>query len=76
MKKWLVEEDELLYERFVATIRKESVVGYFYEHENNYLILGDHYYWYNNAGYKLLDNTIYNDDNQTKMITINMLKLF
>ena len=33
---------------------------------------GDHYYWYNNAGYKLLDNTIYNDDNQTKMITINM----
>ena len=46
MKKWLVEEDKLLYERFVATIRKESVVGYFYEHENNYLILGDHYYWY------------------------------
>ena len=46
MKKWLVEEDQLLYERFVATIKKCSVVGYFYGHKNNYLILGDHYYWY------------------------------
>lgn len=46
MKRWLVEEDRLLYERFVATIRKEAVAGYFYEHENYYLILGDHYYWY------------------------------
>ncbi len=46
MKKWLVEEDKLLYERFVATIKKDSIVAYFYEHENNYLILGDHYYWF------------------------------
>ena len=46
MKKWLVEEDKLLYERFVATIRAHSVVGYFYGHKNDYLILGDHYYWY------------------------------
>ena len=21
-------------------------MGYFYGHKNNYLILGDHYYWY------------------------------
>lgn len=33
---------------------------------------GDHFYWYNNAGYKLLDNTIYEDDNQEKMITMEM----
>ena len=33
---------------------------------------GDHFYWYNNAGYELLDNTIYEDDNQEKMITIEM----
>ena len=46
IKKWLVDEDKLLYERFVATIKKDSVVGYFYSHKNNYLILGDHYYWY------------------------------
>ena len=46
MKKWLASEDQLLYERFVATIRKYSVVGYFYGHKNDYLILGDHYYWF------------------------------
>ena len=46
MKKWLAEEDQLLYERFVATIKTHSVVGYFYGHKNNYLILGDHYYWF------------------------------
>ena len=46
MKKWLAQEDQLLYERFVATIKKNPVVGYFYGHKNNYLILGDHYYWF------------------------------
>lgn len=46
VKKWLPEEDSLLFERLVQTIKKESVVGYFYGHKNNYLILGDHYYWY------------------------------
>ena len=46
IKRWLVKEDQLLYERFVATMRTQSVVGYFYGHKNMYLILGDHYYWY------------------------------
>lgn len=46
IKKWLVKEDQLLYERFVATMRANSVIGYFYGHKNDYLILGDHYYWY------------------------------
>ena len=46
VKKWLVEEDQALYERFVATMRAHSVIGYFYGHENKYLILGDHYYWF------------------------------
>lgn len=46
VKKWLSEEDRLLFERLVQTINKESVTGYFYGHENKYLILGDHYYWY------------------------------
>ena len=46
VKKWLSDEDQLLFERFVQTINKESVIGYFYGHKNNYLILGDHYYWY------------------------------
>lgn len=46
IKKWLVDEDKLLYERFVATMKANSVVGYFYGHKNDYLILGKHYYWY------------------------------
>lgn len=46
IKTWLVDEDQLLYERFVATMKANSVVGYFYGHKNDYLILGDHYYWY------------------------------
>lgn len=33
---------------------------------------GDHFYWYNNAGYKLLDNDLYNNPNQEKLITIDM----
>ncbi len=46
VKKRLSEEDRLLFERLVQTINKESVIGYFYGHQNNYLILGDYYYWY------------------------------
>ncbi|MCR5290867.1 MAG: hypothetical protein K6E51_12825 [Treponema sp.] len=46
VKKWLSEKDRLLFERLVQTINKDSVVGYFYGHKNNYLILGDYYYWY------------------------------
>ena len=46
VKKWLKEEDRLLFERLVQTINKNYVVGYFYGHENHYLILGDYYYWY------------------------------
>lgn len=46
IKKWLVEEDKLLFERFVATIKTHAVIGYFYGHENRYLILGEQYYWY------------------------------
>ena len=30
---------------------------------------GDHFYWYNNAGYKLLKNTVYKNENQKYMIT-------
>lgn len=30
---------------------------------------GDHLYWYNNAKYKLLDNTIYEEQNQKYMLT-------
>lgn len=32
----------------------------------------DHLYWYNNAEYKLLDNTLYKNDKQKYMITANM----
>ena len=46
VKKWLSDEDRLLFERLVQTINKEYVIGYFYGHENRYLILGDYYYWY------------------------------
>lgn len=46
VKKWLPEEDRKLFERLVQAINKNSVIGYFYSHENKYLILGDYYYWY------------------------------
>jgi len=46
VKKWLSEEDQIEFERLVQAINRYSVVGYFYGHPNNYLILGDHYYWY------------------------------
>ncbi len=46
VKNRLSEEDRKQFERFVQTINKDHVIGYFYGHENKYLILGDHYYWY------------------------------
>ncbi len=46
VKYWLSDDDKVLFERFVQTIRTYSVIGYFYGHKNNYLILDDHYYWY------------------------------
>ena len=33
---------------------------------------GDHLYWYNNAGYKLMKNTLYENENQKYMITTEM----
>jgi len=33
---------------------------------------GDHLYWYNNAEYKLMDNTLYKNENQRYMITTEM----
>lgn len=46
VKKWLSKVERRDFERFVQTMNENSVVGYFYGHENNYFILGDHYYWY------------------------------
>ncbi len=46
VKKWLKEDERLQFERLVQTINEHSVLGYFHGHPNNYLILGDHYYWY------------------------------
>jgi len=42
--------------------------------EADILILagGDHLYWYNNAQYKLLNNTLYSNENQKYMITRDM----
>lgn len=33
---------------------------------------GDHLYWYNNAGYELLNNELYLSDNQKYMLTMDM----
>lgn len=33
---------------------------------------GDHFYWYNNARYELIENTIYENENQKYMITTGM----
>lgn len=37
---------------------------------------GDHLYWYNNANYKLLENTIYQNDKQKYMITTEMSDVY
>ena len=46
VKRWLNEEDRLLFERLVQTINEHAIIGYFYDHPNKYLILDDKYYWY------------------------------
>lgn len=46
IKKWLAVEGRKQFERLVQAINKDSIIGYFYGHENKYLILGDYYYWY------------------------------
>ena len=46
VKKWLPEEDRKQFERLVQAINRDYVIGYFYGHENKYLILGEYYYWY------------------------------
>ena len=46
VKRWLSEEDQRGFERFVQTINEHAVRGYFYGHPNNYLILRDYYYWF------------------------------
>lgn len=33
---------------------------------------GDHFYWYNNAGYDLIENTLYKNENQKYMLTTEM----
>lgn len=33
---------------------------------------GDHFYWYNNAGYRLIENTLYQSVNQKYMVTREM----
>ena len=33
---------------------------------------GDHLYWYNNAGYNLIKNTLYKNENQKYMLTTEM----
>ena len=37
---------------------------------------GDHLYWYNNAKYELLDNTLYESDNQKYMLTRDMSDIY
>ena len=46
VKSWLSEDDRKAYERFVQTMKNNAVTGFFYGHKNDYLILGDHYYWF------------------------------
>lgn len=64
----------------IPTVTFEEVYNYIDELigdiniEADILILagGDHLYWYNNARYELLDNTLYKIENQKYMITKDM----
>ena len=64
VKAWLSEDDKRKYERFVAAMKKNAVVGYFYGHKNDYFILGDHYYWFmgqhDNMAVDLINRTTIN----------------
>lgn len=46
VKKWLHDENRKRFERLVQAINRDAVIGYFYGHENKYLILDEYYYWY------------------------------
>ena len=64
----------------IASCTFDEVYGYIGElitdinRKADVLILagGDHFYWYNNAGYKLLENTLYKNKKQPSMITRKM----
>lgn len=64
----------------IASCTFDEVYGYIGElitdinRKADVLILagGDHFYWYNNAGYKLLENTLYKSEKQSSMITRQM----
>lgn len=64
----------------IASCTFDEVYGYIGElitdinRKADVLILagGDHFYWYNNAGYKLLENTLYKNKKQPSMITRRM----
>lgn len=64
----------------IANCTFDEVYGYIGElitdinRKADVLILagGDHFYWYNNAGYKLLENTLYKNKKQPSMITRQM----
>lgn len=64
----------------IASCTFDEVYGYIGElitdinKKADVLILagGDHFYWYNNAGYKLLENTLYKNEKQPSMITRQM----
>lgn len=47
----------------------ETLIGDLKKADILVLAGGDHLYWYNNAGYDLLKNTLYSCDNQKYMIT-------
>ena len=48
----------------------ESLINDIYIKADVFILAGgDHLYWYNNAGYKLLENTLYKIENQPSMIT-------
>lgn len=64
----------------IASCTFDEVYGYIGElitdinRKADVLILagGNHFYWYNNAGYKLLENTLYKNKKQPSMITRQM----
>ncbi len=56
----------------IDSTNEKAVTGYFYNHKNNYFILGEHYYWYmdypDNMAVDLINRTTvnfleYNDGN-------------
>lgn len=64
----------------IASCTFDEVYGYIGElitdinRKADVLILagGDHFYWYNNAEYKLLENSLYKNEKQPSMITRQM----